>query len=132
LSDVLQRASAPAVTEALVIGLPSGIVGIAEDFPAWSFDPKLVWIVPDTDSVKLMIRADVLGRQTRQTVRATALSSGCAAAIAARQVDAHLTRHVDFHAPLTCPWFGGSSTRYREVRDGLICPRCARSFVRDA
>jgi hypothetical protein len=67
LNELLSRARASRVTEPTLIGLPAREVGVAANpvrsdgssypaYPALVYDSKLVWIVPSTDVVKVVVR----------------------------------------------------------------------------
>jgi hypothetical protein len=127
MSELLGRASINAVEGPLVVGLPAGNVPKAIGaFPEWSYDAKLVWIVPGADAVRVMVRKS--SERWRQPFAQPIPTEG---AFVLRELPEWAPAEIvfrDFAAPFPCPRCGTSASRYREIRGAFVCLHCGRSF----
>jgi hypothetical protein len=124
VSELLDRAALESVAEPLIIGLPAGDVARVPGYPAWSFDAKLVWIVPAAE-VKIVVRHSP-ERWSAPFVRPIPTDGP----LALRELPdwALQVEHRNFERPLECPRCGTQSSCYRQAGNALVCQRCGRSF----
>jgi hypothetical protein len=131
VSELLTRAAVESVREPLVIGLPAGTVQeISRRYPAWDYDPKLVWIVPTDANIKVIVRnspersalpfVDVVPNEGALALRELPEWSP--------PTPAQL-RYEEFAGGLSCPNCGTTATRYRSISNALVCGSCRRSFT---
>jgi hypothetical protein len=111
----------------LVIGLPAGEVSrMPGAFPQWSYEPKLVWIVPADESVKIIVRASP---ERWQVPFVQAVPADGPLVLRELPDWAPPERvYKEFATPVPCINCGTASTRYRAIRGALVCTKCRRSF----
>ena len=126
MSELLERGAVHTVGGPVVIGLPSSSVPkVPGAFPEWSYEPKLVWVVPGADVVKVIVRKSP-ERWTVPVVQPIPVEGP----LALRELPEWAPREVyrEFVLALPCPRCCAPATRYREIRDALVCLKCGRSF----
>ncbi|HVH42670.1 MAG TPA: hypothetical protein VM925_10010 [Labilithrix sp.] len=126
-SELLDRGSVASVTSPVVIGLPAGEVAMTHGFPAWSYDAKLVCIVPTDSVLRIIVRASPERWQV-PFVRPVPPDGPLALPPELPDWVPTQVEHRVFANGLACPCCGVESSRYREVREALVCELCCRSF----
>jgi hypothetical protein len=137
VSELMTRAALRRVTRSVVVGVPAGRVprlgseaiaeGTEPGFPAWSYGPKLVWIVPGMDIVRLFVRpAPEPWRRSWSDEIPVDGPLALPPELPPWAPEPHV--FVSFDEPRACPHCQSPSLRYRRADDILICPKCARSF----
>ena len=127
MSELLERAALDAVSGPVVIGLPGGDVPMVSDFPRWSYESKLLWIVAAGDVVRLSVRRS--REAWREPFAQAVPPEGPLALLELPEWTPTPPAYREFAMPLTCTRCGLESTHYRRLRDALVCLRCGRSFA---
>jgi hypothetical protein len=142
VSELMTLANLQMVTRSIVVGLPAGHVSVVggkvlpefpvPSYPAWSYGPKLVWIVHDTDTVRLVVRPGPEPWRHPWS-NEPPVDGPFALPLELPPWTPEGTVFASFEEPMACPHCGSTSSRYRQIEDDfLVCPRCARSFPRGA
>ncbi len=126
MSALLERAAIDAIAGPVVIGLPASTVPkMTGVFPEWSYEAKLVWVVAEADVVKVIVRKSP-ERWTVPFVQAVPKEGPLALGELPEWAPSEV--YLEFVASLPCPRCGTPATRYRQIRDALVCLECGRSF----
>ncbi|OJY31053.1 MAG: hypothetical protein BGO98_45020 [Myxococcales bacterium 68-20] len=124
-SELLDRSSVRSLSSPLIVGLPAGDVARIDSFPSWSYDAKLVWIAPADAAVKIVVRTSP--ERWRAPFSQPVPSDG---PLALGELPPWEPRveHLELENALACPTCSVESSRYRQLREALVCDRCGRSF----
>jgi hypothetical protein len=136
VSELMTRAGLAAVRQAIVAGLPAGAVpsvpyAAMPDFesppyPGWSYGSKLVWIVPGTDMVRLVVRPWPEGGD-RPWSKEPPADGPLALPPALPQWEPEF---LSFDTAVTCLHCGSRAAQYQRLGEGLVaCSRCGRPFT---
>jgi len=126
MSGLLECGAVHTVVDPVVIGLPaSSVPKVPGAFPEWPYEPKLVWVVPGADVVKVIVRKSP-ERWAVPVIQPIPVEGP----LALRELPewAPTQGYREFISTLPCPRCGAAGTRYREIRDALVCLTCGRSF----
>lgn len=134
LGELLRRAGLGRVDESVVLELPAGDVPRFEQFPAWKYASRLVWIDASPVAVNLAVRPGSL----LLTPRVLPIPiDGPLAYPRTRPWQPAPERWRTFDPPRACPHCGAAADRYRELRAegpgseitaAFVCLTCHRSF----
>jgi hypothetical protein len=126
VSEILTRGSVAAISVPVVIGLPAGTIPATADlYDAWSYEAKLVWIVPGADLVKIIVRPCPEPLTVAFPFVQPIPSEG---PLALREMPLLVPEYQELTAATPCPHCGTPATRYRKVGGALICLACHLSF----
>jgi len=126
VSELLIRTSMDAVFEPTVVGMPAGTVPATLENGGWSYPNKLVWFVPTTTSLKVIVRD-----ATYANLIAATSPIPLDGPLALRELPSWappIPVYRDFDPPFVCPNCRLACTRFRELGGALICSGCGRSF----
>lgn len=125
LGALLRRAGLARVCDPVVLQLPAGDFPRFEQFTAWTFASRLVWIDASPAAVNLAVRPG----SSLQTPRVSPIPvDGPLAYPRTRPWRPAPERWRTFDPPRACPHCGAAADCYREITAALACPACHRSF----
>jgi hypothetical protein len=137
VSELMTRADVGAILRPIVLGLPAGSVppasyGAAPDFespppyPGWSYGHKLVWIVPGTEMVRLVVRPWAQGGDRPWSQEPPA--DGPLAL--PPELPHWAPEFLSLDAAVACLHCGSPAARYQRLAGAwVVCSRCGRPFT---
>ncbi|MBS2018007.1 MAG: hypothetical protein JST00_34340 [Deltaproteobacteria bacterium] len=127
MSELLARAAIEAVEGPVVVGLPAGTVPKTTGaFPEWSYDARLIRVVPGTDAVKVIVRGSP-EQWTRPLVQPVP-KEGILEPRELPEWAPSEVAYTELATDLSCPRCGTAARRYRQIRGALVCLSCGRSL----